>query len=190
MGIVFDYINAWTQVPEGDPRHVGPVVAQQALSIARQSVGRREAAALESQMIELADTRDELEAHDFFVLATDAPKVEVLAWTGIHYLPSSAEAESAIAEAMKPTEHTVGAVEVSTPSTSLGPATRVLLHTELIGRTRWSPKQRTTIVRWIQPVDLADESLTAVLTTIIPKSSDDGFVLPLVDQFALGMRAT
>jgi hypothetical protein len=189
MGIAFDHITAWTRIPDGDPRQVGPITAQQAMGIARQPVGRKEAAALESQMLELASTRDELGAHDFFVLATDAPRVEVLGWTAVHYLDSTDAADGAVEEAMKPTENTIGEPEVSTPSTSLGRATRVVLHTELPGKTRWSTKQRTTIVRWVQVAELPDESLTAILTSVIPNSSDDQFVLPLIDHFALGMRA-
>lgn len=188
MGIVFDHINAWTRIPEGDPREAALIAAGQAMGIARQPVGRNEAADVEARMLELAATRDELGAHDFFVLATDAPRVEVLGWTVVHYLDSAEAEGGAVATVRQPTESTIGEPEVSTPSTSLGRATPVVLHTELPGRTRWSTKQRSTIVRWVQAAHLPDESLTAILTTVIPNSSDDGFVLPLVDQFALGMR--
>jgi hypothetical protein len=189
MGIVFDHISAWTRIPEGYPREAGRAAAAQAMGIARQPVGRKESAAVEARMLDLATTRDELGAHDFFALTTDAPKVEVIGWTAVHYLDSAEAARGAVETVKRPTDDTIGEPDVTTPTTPFGKATRVVLHTELPGRTRWSAKQRTTIVRWVQAAELPDESLTVILTAVIPNSSDDGFVLPLIDQFALGMRA-
>ncbi|ROP72307.1 hypothetical protein [Curtobacterium sp. PhB115] len=190
MGLEFDYVNAWTKFIDGDPETTGRDAAANAIRHAQCRVPKRAAASVESVMRELAQLRDAFDAHDFFVLTTDAPTVEVIAYTIVQYERGLEAADRAVDEALAPLPNRTGQPDVSTVTTALGTATRILDRTETPASSRFRRATPSTTIRWVQPVEQLTEPLTAVLTTVIPKRTDESFAAPLIDQFALGLVVT
>jgi hypothetical protein len=190
MGLEFDYVNAWTKFTDGDPETTGRDAAANAIRHAQCRVTKRAAAAIEAEMRELAHLRDAFDAHDFFVLTTDAPTVETIAYTIVQYERGLAAADRAVDEALAPLPNRTGRPDVSTVTTALGAATRILDRTETPAPSRFRRATPSTMIRWVQPIAQLTEPITAVLTTVIPKRADESFAAPLVDQFALGLVVT
>ncbi|MBT1622112.1 hypothetical protein KK101_05355 [Curtobacterium flaccumfaciens pv. oortii] len=190
MGLEFDYVNAWTKFIDGDPETTGRDAAANAIRHAQCRVPKRAAASVESVMRELAQLRDAVDAHDFFVLTTDAPTVEMVAYTIVQYERGLEAADRAVDEALAPLPTRTGQPDVSTVTTALGTATRILDRTETPASSRFRRSTPSTMIRWVQPVEQLLEPITAVLTTVIPKRTDESFAAPLVDQFALGLVVT
>lgn len=190
MGLEFDYVNAWTKFIDGDPETTGRDAAANAIRHAQCRVPKRAAASVESVMRELAQLRDAVDAHDFFVLTTDAPTVEMVAYTIVQYERGLEAADRAVDEALAPLPTRTGQPDVSTVTTALGTATRILDRTETPASSRFRRSTPSTLIRWVQPVEQLLEPITAVLTTVIPKRTDESFAAPLVDQFALGLVVT
>jgi hypothetical protein len=190
MGLEFDYVNAWTKFIDGDPETTGRDAAANAIRHAQCRVPKRAAASVESVMRELAQLRDAVDAHDFFVLTTDAPTVEMVAYTIVQYERGLEAADRAVDEALAPLPTRTGQPDASTVTTALGTATRILDRTETPASSRFRRARPSTMIRWVQPVEQLPEPITAVLTTVIPKRADESFAAPLVDQFALGLVVT
>ncbi|UXN26244.1 hypothetical protein N8D74_05005 [Curtobacterium flaccumfaciens] len=190
MALEFDHVNAWTKFVDGGPETVGRAAAVNAIGHARHPVPKRAAASVETTMIELARLRDAFDAHDFFVLTTDAPTVEVVAYTIVQYERGLAAADRAVDEALAPLPNRTGQPDVSTVTTALGTATRILDRTETPAPSRFRRAIPSTTIRWVQPIAQLTEPVTAVMTTVIPKRADESFAAPLVDQFALGLVVT
>lgn len=190
MGLEFDYVNAWTKFIDGDPETTGRDAAANAIRHAQCRVPKRAAASVESVMRELAQLRDAVDAHDFFVLTTDAPTVEMVAYTIVQYERGLEAADRAVDEALAPLPTRTGQPDASTVTTALGTATRILDRTETPASSRFRRARPSTMIRWVQPVEQLPEPITAVLTTAIPKRADESFAAPLVDQFALGLVVT
>jgi hypothetical protein len=190
MGLEFDHVTAWTKVPDGGPADAGRSAAMSAIAHAQRPVPKKTAASIESTMTELAQLRDDVDAHDFFVLTTDAPTVEVIAYTIVRYERGPKAAEEAVAEALDPLPNRTGEPDVSTVTTALGAATRILDRTETPARSLLRRATPSTLIRWVQPITQLADPITAVMTTVIPKRSDESFAAPLVDQFALGLVVT
>ncbi|WP_022908347.1 hypothetical protein [Curtobacterium sp. B18] len=187
MGLEFDYVNAWTKFIEGDPTTTGRAATANVISHLQWPVPKRLESSLESTMTKLAQLRNEVDAHDFFVLTTDAPTVEVLAYTVIQYFPGLDPAAQAVDDALLPLAGRTSDPDVSTCVTALGPATRILDRAKTPGRSLLRRAVPATTIRWVQPIPQLPDPLTAVLTTFIPKRADESFAAPLVDQFALGL---
>lgn len=187
MGLEFDYVNAWTKFTDGEPEQAGQLAAANAIGHAQRPVPKKTAASIESTMIELAQLREDFDAHDFFVLTTDAPTVEMIAYTIIRYERGLEAAGRAVDEALAPLPNRTGEPDVATVTTTLGVATRIVDRTETPARSRLRRATPSTLIRWVQPVAQLVEPVTAVMTTVIPKRSDEPFAAPLVDQFALGL---
>ena len=190
MGLEFDYVNAWTRFIEGDPATAGRAATANVISHIHRPVPKRVAGPLESAMTELARLRNDVDAHDFFVLTTDAPTIEVLAYTVIQYFPGLDAAAQAVDDVLLPLAERTADADVSTVTTALGPATRILDRTETPARSLLRRAVPSTTIRWVQPIGQLPDPLTAVLTTFIPKRADESFAAPLVDQFALGLVLT
>ncbi|PZE24604.1 hypothetical protein DEJ09_16140 [Curtobacterium sp. MCLR17_055] len=189
MGLEFDYVNAWTKFIDGDPETTGRDAAANAIRHAQCRVPKR-AAAIEAEMRELAHLRDAFDAHDFFVLTTDAPTVEMIAYTIVQYERGLEAADRAVDEAIAPVPNRTGQPDVSTVTTALRTATRILDRTETPASSRFRRAAPSTMIRWVQPIEQLTEPITAVLTTVIPKRTDESFAAPLVGQFALGLVVT
>lgn len=187
MRLEFDYVNAWTKFIEGDPTTAGRAATANVMSHLEWEVPKRLAASIESTMTELAQLRDDVDAHDFFVLTTDAPTVEMLAYTVVQYFPGLDAAARAVDDALLPLTGRIGDPEVSTWTTALGPATRILDRAKTPVRSLLRRSNPATTIRWVQPIEQLPDPLTAVLTTFVPKRADETFTAPLVDQFALGL---
>lgn len=187
MRLEFDYVNAWTKFIEGDPTTAGRAATANVMSHLEWEVPKRLAASIESTMTELAQLRDDVDAHDFFVLTTDAPTVEMLAYTVVQYFPGLDAAARAVDDALLPLTGRIGDPEVSTWTTALGPATRILDRAKTPVRSLLRRSVPATTIRWVQPIEQLPDPLTAVLTTFVPKRADETFTAPLVDQFALGL---
>lgn len=190
MGLEFDHVSAWTKVPDGTPEDAGRLAAANAIAHAQRPVSTKSAASIESTMTELAQLRDDVDAHDFFVLTTDAPTVEVIAYTIVRYERGPEAAERAVDEALAPLPNRTGEPDVSMMATALGAATRILDRTETPVRSLLRRAKPSTMIRWVQPINQLADPITAVMTTVIPKRSDESFAAPLVDQFALGLVVT
>uniref|UniRef100_A0A942SXL6 Uncharacterized protein n=1 Tax=Neobacillus citreus TaxID=2833578 RepID=A0A942SXL6_9BACI len=190
MGLEFDHINAWTKLAEGDAESVGREAAANAIGHAQRPAPKRSAASLEASMTALARLRDHVDAHDFFVLTTDAPAVDVIAYTVVRYERGLDAGDRAIDEALAELDNRTGSPELSTVTTALGPATRILDRTVTAARSRLRRPTPSSMIRWVQPVPQLTEPITAVLTTVIPRGADESFAAPLVDQFALGLVVT
>lgn len=190
MTLEFDHMNAWTKVPGGAPADAGRLAAANAIAHAQRPVSKKTAVSIESTMTELARLRDDVDAHDFFVLTTDAPTVEVIAYTVVRYERGPEAAQRAVEEALVPLPNRTGEPDVSTVSTALGAATRILDRTETPARSMLRRAKPSTMIRWVQPITQLADPVTAVMTTVIPKRSDESFAAPLVDQFALGLVVT
>jgi len=190
MGLEFDHVDAWTMFVEGDPETAGRAAAAHAIGNAQRPVPKRQAAAIESTMVDLARARDEFDAHDFFALTSDAPIVEVLAYTIVRYERGPDAAERAVDDSLAALPNRTGTPDVSTPSTGLGTATRILDHVDLPPASRWGRPRPATFIRWVQPIPQLTDPVTAVLTTVIPRRTHESFVAPLVDQFAMGLVVT
>ncbi len=119
MGLEFDYVNAWTKFIEGDPTTTGRAATANVISHLQWPVPKRLESSLESTMTKLAQLRNEVDAHDFFVLTTDAPTVEVLAYTVIQYFPGLDPAAQAVDDALLPLAGRTSDPDVSTCVTAL-----------------------------------------------------------------------
>jgi hypothetical protein len=190
MRLEFDYVNAWTKFIEGDPVTAGRAAAANVISLLQRPVPKHLEASLESTMTELARLSNDVDAHDFFVLTTDAPTVEMLAYTVVQYFPGIDAAAKAVDDALLPLAERTTEPDVSTVRTALGPATRILDRTETPARSFLRRPVPSTTIRWVQPVEQLRDPVTVVLTTFIPKRADESFTAPLVDQFALGLVVT
>lgn len=102
MRLEFDHVNAWTKFIEGDPTTTGRAATANVISHLEWEVPKRLAASLESTMTKLAQFRNDVDAHDFFVLTTDAPTVEMLAYTVVQYFPGLDSAARAVDDSRSP----------------------------------------------------------------------------------------
>lgn len=187
MRLEFDHVNAWTKFIEGDPTTTGRAATANVISHLEWEVPKRLAASIESTMTKLAQFRNDVDAHDFFVLTTDAPTVEMLAYTVVQYFPGLEAGARAVDDTLLPLAGRTGDPEVSSCSTALGPATRILDRARTPGHSLLRRAVPATTIRWVQPIEQLPDPLTVVLTTFIPKRADESFTAPLVDQFALGL---
>ncbi|WIB32587.1 hypothetical protein [Curtobacterium sp. MCSS17_005] len=189
MGIVFDHVDAWTKLREGDARAVATTAADLAVLSAEKRPSRRALSALVDDLTQVAVARDELGAHDTFVLTSNAPVVQLLAYSFITYDSAPHALEETLEAALAQHPGMAGDHEMTMTNTAHGDAHRIVTRFRGVER-RWARGAGSTQVQWVRPITDSPRDVTITLSTVIPRSIDEPLVLPLVDDFALSIVTT
>ena len=189
MTVYFRPVRAWTFIGPGDAAEAGREAAAKAASIADRPLKKREHEALVTEFVRLAEHQQRIGAPDFAVLTATRRPVRTVAWLAVHFVDDDGMLDRVLEDSWD--ERRQGSLLedplISTVRTTLGPATRVLMHHRPEGDRPSRRAPSMTTVRYVQPFedDLRDRTL--LVTASVPLDVDRDTGVDHIDRFVMSM---